>query len=168
MKRSLAAAALLGAMALVGCGQGEPPVEEPAAADAGIEPTAPAVVRSDIAPAGEPAGPAPVPAAAGAPAFAVIYPGGAPKGPATVAQGPDGPGGIMEFTTDASPEAVTAFYRERAEAAGLKSINTMKRGDSAGYSAGDGADGRGQLLRVIATRVEGEPTSVQLDWTAGR
>ena len=85
-----------------------------------------------------------------------------------MAQGPDGPGGIVQFTTDATPEAVIAFYRERAEAAGLKSINTMNSGASAGYSAGDGAAGRGQLLRVIATRVEGEPTSVQLDWTAGR
>ncbi|WP_332656437.1 hypothetical protein, partial [Brevundimonas sp.] len=109
-----------------------------------------------------------LPAAAGAPAFAVIYPGGAIKTPATVAQGPAGPGGIVEFTTDADPEAVIAFYRQRAEAAGLKPINTMSRGDVQAYSAGDGADGRGQLLQVIATRVEGEPTDVQLDWTAGR
>ena len=169
MKRSLAATALIGAMALTGCGQGEPATEAPAASDAAAEVAGPAAAPSARAPAvtaGE--GPAAAPAAAGAPSFAVLYPGGVATGPATVAQGPDGPGGIVQFTTDATPEAVIAFYRERAEAAGLKSINTMNSGASAGYSAGDGAAGRGQLLRVIATRVEDEPTSVQLDWTAGR
>jgi len=98
----------------------------------------------------------------------VIYPGGAPTGPATEAQGPEGPGGIVAFTTDAPPADVIDFYRRRAESAGLKAINTMNQGDSMGYGAGDGADGRGQLLSVVATRVEGEPTSVQLTWTAGR
>ena len=85
-----------------------------------------------------------------------------------MAQGPSGPGGIVQFTTDADPEAVIAFYRQRAEAAGLKQINSMNRGDAQAYSAGDGATGRGQLLQVIATRVEGGPTDVQLDWTTGR
>lgn len=168
MKRSLAATALIGAMALVGCGEKEPPAENPATADAAVETVTRAASPLTSGPAAEPAALAAVPAAADAPSFAVIYPGGSPSGPATVAQGPDGPGGIVQFTTDATPEAVIAFYRERAEAAGLKSINTMNRGASAGYSAGDGAAGRGQLLRVIATRVEGEPTSVQLDWTTGR
>ena len=85
-----------------------------------------------------------------------------------MAQGPSGPGGIVQFTTDADPEAVIAFYRQRAEAAGLKQINSMNRGDAQAYSAGDGATGRGQLLQVIATPVEGGPTDVQLDWTTGR
>ena len=40
--------------------------------------------------------------------------------------------------------------------------------DAQAYSAGDGANGRGQLMQVIATRIEDEPTSVQLSWTAGR
>lgn len=168
MKRSLAATALFGALVLAGCGQPEPAVEATAATDTpAAEASAPAAAAStaDAAPvASEPA----LPAAPDAPTFAVIYPGGTPSGPATVAQGPAGPGGIIQFTTDATPEAVVAFYRERAEAAGLKSINTMNRGDSAGYAAGDGANGRGKLLSVVATRVEGEPTSVQLDWTAGR
>ena len=168
MKRSLAASALIGAMTWAGCGEAEPPATAPAAADAAVETVAPAAPVKAGAPAPESPAPAAVPAAVGAPAFAVIYPGGVPEGPATTAQGPDGPGGIVQFTTDATPEAVIAFYREQAEAAGLKSINTMNRGASAGYSAGDGAGGRGQLLSVIATRVEGEPTSVQLDWTTGR
>ncbi|HYD26888.1 hypothetical protein [Brevundimonas sp.] len=167
MKRTLAATAIMGAMVLAACGERPPAAEgaEPAAAEATAVPAADAAVEV-VAPSPAPGGAGALPAADGAPAFAVIYPGGVPEGPATVARGPDGPGGIVAFTTDATPADVVAFYRQRAEAAGLKSINTMNRGDSMGYSAGDGADGRGQLLSVVATRVEGEPTSVQLSWTA--
>ena len=169
MKRSLAATAVVGAMILAGCGEREPAEVAAAADDVAVEAIAPAAEPSADA---TPASSAPVvsalPAAPDAPVFAVIYPGGTPGGPATVAQGPEGPGGIVEFTTDATPAAVVAFYRERAEAAGLKSINTMNRGDSMGYAAGDGANGRGQLMSVVATRIENDPTSVQLSWTAGR
>lgn len=165
MKRSLAATALVGAMALAGCSQ-QQAEEASAAPEAALDAAAP---MATPAPA---AGSAPTlaaaPAAAGAPAFAVLYPGGVADGPPTLAQSPAGPGGIVNFTTDAAPEAVVAFYRDRAEAAGLKPINTMSRGNSAGYAAGDGVDGKGQLLSVVATRVEGEPTSVQLSWSAGR
>ena len=167
MKRSLAASALIGAMTLAGCGEGEP-ATAPAAADAAVETAAPAAPAETAAPAPESPAPAAVPAAGGAPAGAGNDPGGGPDGPAPTAPGAGRATGIVQFTTDATPEAVIAFYREQAEAAGLKSINTMNRGASAGYSAGDGAGGRGQLLSVIATRVEGEPTSVQLDWTTGR
>jgi len=169
MKRSFAAAAVMGAMGLAGCGESRPAKEAGDVSVAAVERAAPTTDTPAPAPANLAAAPTNAPpAAAGAPTFAVIYPGGTPGGPATVAQGPEGPGGIVEFTTEATPAAVVAFYRERAEAAGLKSINTMNRGDSMGYAAGDGADGRGQLMSVVATRIEGEPTSVQLSWTAGR
>ncbi|MBX9460823.1 MAG: hypothetical protein KL785_06710 [Brevundimonas sp.] len=169
MKRSLAATAIVAAMVLAGCSERTPAEDATAAGDVVAEASAPAA--EDVA--GVEATPAAgtataVPAAAGAPVFAVIYPGAELKGPATVAQGPAGPGGIVEFTTDADPEAVIAFYRQRADAAGLKQINSMNRGDAQAYSAGDGVNGRGQLLQVIATRIEGGPTDVQLDWTAGR
>lgn len=168
MKRSLAATAILGAMAMAACGDRPPANEGVEAEVAAVEVPSPApeapAAKSPPAARGVIA----APAAEGAPVFAVIYPGGAPTGPATVAQGPEGPGGIVAFTTDASPADVIDFYRRRAESAGLKAINTMNQGDSMGYGAGDGADGRGQLLSVVATRVEGEPTSVQLTWTAGR
>lgn len=168
MKRSLAATAVVAAMVLAGCSEREPAGDAAAAGDAGAEVAAAAaegVAETTPAPAGAASA---LPAADGAPAFAVIYPGAELKGPATVAQGPAGPGGIVQFTTDAAPEAVIAFYRQRGEAAGLKPINSMNRGDAQAYSAGDGANGRGQLMQVIATRIEGGPTDVQLDWTAGR
>ena len=168
MKRSLAATAVTAAMVLAGCSEREPAAEADAAGDVAVEAAAPATEAPAEARLAPPAGAAATPAAAGAPDFAVIYPGAELKGPATVAQGPSGPGGIVQFTTDADPEAVIAFYRQRAEAAGLKQINSMNSGDAQAYSAGDGATGRGQLLQVIATRVEGGPTDVQLDWTTGR
>lgn len=160
MKRTLAAAALMAALTMAGCSQA-PAEEAPAAAAAAVDAAAPAAP----APA-EPAASA-APAAAGAPAFAVIYPGGAPSGPATIARGPDGPGGILSFTTDATPEVVVDFYRRRAEAAGLASVMAMNTGEARAYGAA-ASDGSGKLLRVVATPVEDGPTSVQLDWTAGR
>ncbi|MDY6923551.1 MAG: hypothetical protein SWI22_06275 [Pseudomonadota bacterium] len=168
MKRSLAATAMMGAMAMAGCGERAPAGEGVEADVAAVGAPSPSDEVAAPSPTPPIAGASAAPAAAGAPVFAVIYPGGAPGGPATVAQGPEGPGGIVEFTTDAPPADVIAFYRQRAESAGLKPINTMNRGDSMGYAAGDGADGRGQLLSVVATGLEGEPTSVQLTWTAGR
>ncbi|MFN3932587.1 MAG: hypothetical protein ACK4JY_12640 [Brevundimonas sp.] len=168
MKRSLAATALLAAMAMTACGERTPAGADVEADVALVEAPSPVADGPAAPSAPRTGGSSAAPAADGAPVFAVIYPGGAPGGPATVAQGPEGPGGIVEFTTDAAPADVIDFYRQRAESAGLKAINTMNRGDSMGYAAGDGADGRGQLLSVVATRLEGEPTSVQLTWTAGR
>ena len=43
----------------------------------------------------------------------------------------------------------------------------MNTGEASAYGAAAG-DGSGKLLHVVATPVEGGPTSVQLDWTNGR
>lgn len=163
MKRTLAAAALMAAMAMAGCNQS--PADEAPSADAAADAAVPAAVDVPASPAAAGAGASP--AAPGAPAFAVVYPGGTVGGPATVARGPDGPGGILSFTTEASPDAVIDFYRRRAEAAGLASVMAMNTGDARAYGAA-AENGSGQLLRVVATPVEDGPTSVQLDWTAGR
>jgi len=163
MKRTLAATALVAAMALAGC---SPPAGEAAPVVAEAEPAADAAAPAAAVPAGSPAAAA-APAAPGAPAFAVVFPGGTAQGPVTVARGPDGPGGILTFTTDATPDAVVAFYRQRAEAAGLASVMAMNTGDARAYGAAAG-DGSGKVLHVVATPVEGGPTSVQLDWTNGR
>ncbi len=160
MKRTLAAAALMATMVMAGCGQA-PADEAPAAAEAAVD----AVVPASVPPTASAT--AAAPAAPGAPAFAVVYPGGEASGPATVARGPDGPGGILSFTTEATPDAVIDFYRQRAEAAGLASVMAMNTGAARAYGAA-AEDGSGKLLRVVATPVEDGPTSVQLDWTAGR
>lgn len=165
MKRMFAVAGLATAMLVTGCQNADDTkATEPALADA-----APAgEARTAEAPAANAAAvPAAAPAAPGAAAFAVLYPGATPKGPATAGQSPAGPGGMLEFTTQATPDEVVAFYRQRAEAAGLKPITTLNRDDARAYSAGDGADGSGKLLNVIATPVDGA-TDVLLTWSNGR
>lgn len=165
MKRMLWAAAFSAVIVMTGCDTGADKADTPVDA-------APAEGQTDAEAAAGPAaavarmpttGPA-TPAASGAPEYAVIYPGGAPKAEATPGMSPAGPGGIIEFTTDATPDQVVGFYRQRAEAAGLKPINTLSRDDARGYSAGDGGN---KLLNVVATPVDDGPTDVLLSWTGG-
>lgn len=171
MKRLLAAAGFSAALVLTGCNQPDDEVRPEAGGEAAAGTSAPTPVRApgNDAPTPGLAPGAPATAAApGAPAFAVIYPGAVPKSEPVAAQGPSGPGGTLEFTTDATPDEVVAFYRQRAEAAGLKAITTLNRDGARGYAAGDGADGRGQMLNVVATPVEDGPTDVLLMWSSGR
>lgn len=172
MRRSLAATAtgaiLATAMVMSGCGQAPADETVPAGEAAAVETAATTDATALAAPAAAATARALTPAAPGAPAFAVLYPGAAADGPPTLAQGPSGPGGILTFTTDAAPEAVVAFYRDRAEAAGLTTIASMNQSGASAYSAGDGVTGTGKLLNVVATPVENAPTSVQLSWTNGQ
>lgn len=108
------------------------------------------------------------PASADAPEFAVLYPEAKPLRPATLARGPSGPGGILEFTTPDSPETVVTFYRAHAEASGLTTIASMNQGGASAYSAGDGANGAGKLLSVVASPGEDGLTNVQMNWSAGQ
>lgn len=106
------------------------------------------------------------PAAGAAPAFAVLYPGARVDGAPLTADGAAGPGGLVTFTTDATPDQVVAFYRERAEAAGLKSVTGMNQGEARAYgAAGDVADG--PSLQVVAAPGADGATSVHLNWSAG-
>lgn len=169
MKRIIAGGASVAALMAVGlvlvaCG-GDAEPEAPAAVEAAAQVDAPAVSDTPAAPSTTAAA---VPAAPDAPDYAVLYPEALPVGPATVARGPSGPGGIATFTTPATPDAVVAFYRQRAETAGLTTIASMNQGGASAYSAGDGAAGTGKLLSVVATPGEDGPTNVQLSWTAGR
>ena len=162
MKRTLSAVAISAAIVMTGCDRNEdkaPVVDATPAAAA----TTDAEAAAGPATATTPSTPA-QPAAAGAPEFAVIYPGGTPSGAPTVAQGPAGPGGILAFTTEASPDEVVTFYRQRAEASGLKPINSLNRDEARAYSAGDGGN---RLLQVVATPIVDGPTDVQLTWSGG-
>ena len=104
-------------------------------------------------------------AAPDAPAFAVIYPGGVIDEDAAPAESETGPGGIVTYVTTASPDAVIAFHRTRAEAEGLASVMAMNQGDARAYGAHSTADGGN--LSVFATPDEDGGTSVQLVWSAG-
>ena len=163
MKRSVAAVAVAFTVGLSGCdsrSQAAPEIEAPAATPE----TTPAVDAAPTAPS------APVAADAlaidGAPAFAAVYPGAQIDSPATLASGPTGPGGLITFTTDAAPDAVVAFYRQRAEAAGLAPVMAMNQGEARAYGAAARKE-NGATLQVVAAPGEGGLTSVQLTWSAG-
>lgn len=106
-------------------------------------------------------------AAPGAPAFAVLYPGARVDGAPTLADGVGGPGGIVAFTVDANPDQIVAFYKQRAEAAGLASVMGMNQGDTRAYGAA-GSGESAAALQVVASPTEGGGASVQLTWSAGR
>lgn len=156
MKRSIAVIAMAG-FALAACGDPKVKAEldavastadqPPAARETATVPTAPAT-----------------PAAPGAPAFATLYPGAEPSAPATVADGPEGPGGMVEFRTAAAPDAVIEFYKQRAAGAGLTPVSAMNQGETRGYSA---AKASGASVQVIAIPDQGG-AAVTLSWSAGR
>ncbi|WP_420472337.1 hypothetical protein [Brevundimonas sp. FT23042] len=163
MKRMLWAAAFSAAIVMTGCGDKG---EDKAGAPVDATPTE-GRTEAEIAAGPSTTAPSagtPAPAAAGAPEYAVIYPGGEAKGEATPGMSPAGPGGILSFTTDASPDQVVEFYRQRADAAGLRPINSLNSDGARGYSAGDGGN---RLLNVVATPVVDGPTDVLLSWTGG-
>ena len=168
MKRSVAAVAVALTVGLTGCNErseAAPEIESPAA----MPETAPAEAApvAVAAPAGEAvaasADAAPID---GAPVFAALYPGAQADAPATVASGPTGPGGLITFTTEAAPEAVIAFYRQRAEAAGLAPVMAMNQGEARAYGAAARKE-NGATLQVVASPGEGGLTSVQLTWSVG-
>ena len=166
MIRRLAASAALVLFCLAGCDDRSKTdgASKGAPADAARTSTTQAPAPVETAPAVE--APVAVPAAPGAPAYAALYPGAALDEPATTAAGPDGEGGLVTFTTAASPDEVVAFYRGRAEEAGLTSVMGMNQGDARAYGAAGGQAGSTNL-QVVAAPGEGGETSVQLSWSAG-
>ncbi len=169
MKRLIAALALAATAALpAACGREVEKRDDSAPSPAAAESVeTPASSTPPIpAPAAGPNSPAGSAAAPGAPAFAVLYPGASLDEPAVTASGPTGPGGLVTYTTEADPEAVIAFYRARAEAAGLSSVMAMNQGEARAYGAA-GAD-VGANLQVVASPTETGETSVQLSWSAGQ
>ncbi|MNQ92478.1 hypothetical protein D3C85_1079070 [compost metagenome] len=163
MKRSVAAVAVALTVGLTGCD--ERSEAAPEIAPSAATPDEPAVAASDAITdaAATAASATPI---TGAPAFAALYPGAQADAPTTVASGATGPGGLITFTTDAAPDAVVAFYRERAETAGLAPVMAMNQGEARAYGAAARKE-NGATLQVVAAPGEGGLTSVQLTWSAG-
>ena len=160
MKSSLAVVAVVMTVAIAGCDRRAAISNADAHAEAPIAATQPAmpaaVTTTDAPPA---AG-----AAVAVPQFAVVYPDAEVEGDPLTAGGAAGPGGVVTFTTDAEPEAVIAFYRERAEAAGLATMMSLNQGEARAYGAQKQATGAS--VNVVAAPSEAR-TSVQLTWSAG-
>ena len=168
MKRSMAIAFVAMATSLTGCGNGDASAERPVAPET-VADTPVAAAGAEAVGTVPASAPAPERAARvdGVPAFAAVYPGAQVSGPSTVANSPDGTGGIISFTTEADPDTVVAFYRQKAEAAGLSSTMGMNQGKARAYGA-MAADNPGTSLRVVADPIDDGATSVQLTWSAGR
>jgi hypothetical protein len=167
MTLRLAAAAAVVLICIAGCDRSAKPVSPEAAPDVAA-PSAAGPAPSTGA--GQPVAdsPAPVaPATDGAPAFAALYPGAQVEGQPLAGDGDAGAGGLVTFITTASPDDVVAFYRQRAETAGLRTVTGMNQGEARAYgAAGDTADG--PSLQVVAAPTETGDTSVQLSWSAGQ
>lgn len=160
MKRSVATVVLALSVGLAACddrSQAAPEVESSSVPAA--EPA------REAAPAAAPPA-APATAIKGAPTFAALYPGAQTDAAPVTASGPDGPGGIVTFTTDATPDTVIDFYRQRAEKAGLFPIMAMNQGEARAYGASARTE-KGASLQVVAAPDEDGLTSVQLSWSDG-
>lgn len=167
MRRCVAIGVLAFSIGLAAC-DGPAASQGEEAAARSFEPDAASAAASDAPPPASTGGAsqASAPAIRGAPAFAVVYPGAQADGAPIAANGPSGPGGLITFSTDADPEAVVAFYRQRAEQAGLASIMAMNQGEARAYGAAASGD-KGASLQVVASPGEDGLTSVQLSWSAG-
>lgn len=165
MKRYMAALVLAGTTTLAaGCG------DAPDDDKTRIDPVGPATAATAETPESPMAGPtamevAPASTDTAPPTFAVLYPGATVVGDPVVGTGDAGTGGIVTFTTEAGPDTVIAFYRERAEAAGLSSVMAMNQGDARAYGAVKAEAGAN--LQVVASPGEAGQTSVQLSWSGG-
>lgn len=100
----------------------------------------------------------------GAPTFATLYPEATLDQPVVLANGAEGPGGLAEFTTAASPDDVIDHYRRLADSAGLKPVMAMNQGNARAFAALDPA---GAEVQVVASPDEAGATSVQLTWKNG-
>lgn len=154
----------LGSISSSGCSPAKPAPTE--AREAPAEAAMAASDRAKEAAAADAAATDPGVIAPQAPSFAVYMPGADATSEPVLAQGPSGPGGMVQFSTTAAPDDVIAFYRQKAEATGLATVATMNREGTLSYTAGDGPSGRGQLLNVVATP-SANGSNVQLDWSAG-
>lgn len=164
MKSSLAVVSVVLTVAIAGCDRRAAISDAEAHAEAPVvdaHPAVPAVVAPMTTPTAVPASAV---ADGGVPQFAAVYPNAEIEGDPLTAAGPAGPGGVVTFLTDAQPETVIAFYRERAEAAGLATMMSLNQGEARAYGAQKQATGAS--LNVVAAPSETR-TSVQLTWSAG-
>ena len=163
MKSSLAVVAVVMTVAIAGCDEraATPSATPSAKADiaAGAQSRAEAAAASPAPPA-----PAAISGEGSVPQFAALYPNAEVEGEPLAAGGAAGPGGMVTFVTDAQPDAVIAFYRERAEAAGLATMMSLNQGAARAYGAQKQATGAS--VNVVAAPSE-DRTSVQLTWSAG-
>ncbi len=150
MKHCVATAAVCLTVGLAGCDESGGTVPGTAAGQT-------VVSRAPVSPAATPLSGEAIP---GAPGFVALYPGAE-----VVAAESGSPARQLVFTTDAPPDTVIDFYRQRAESSGLYPTAAMNQGPARAYGASDRAES-GASLQVVASPTEDGLTSVQLNWNA--
>ncbi|MCZ8088127.1 hypothetical protein [Brevundimonas sp.] len=158
---SLAAGLALVSLGIAGCSESGSRAEAAGAPDTMSEPAAPAASTAAPVTTATPTGTDTLAEDSAGPAFAATYPG-AEIEQATLSEADGAAGGLMVFTTEAPAEEVIAFYRARAEAAGLAPTMAMAQGDTQAYGAAHPQSGA--TLSVVASP-DGARTSVQLSWS---
>lgn len=155
---SLAAGLALVSLGIAGCSESGSRAEAAGTSETTSQAEVPAPAAA--APAAASTSDAPATGSDG-PAFAQTYPG-AEIEQATLGEADGSDGGLMVFNTEATPEQVVAFYKGKAEAAGLSPTMAMAQGDTHAYGAAHPQTGA--ALSVVASP-DGERTSVQLSWS---
>ncbi len=164
MKSSLAVVAVVLTVAIAGCDRRAAGPDSDAHAEAPVARSQPGVLTaSPSVPDAAPVAPSTASLEA-LPHFAAVYPEAEVQGDPLLADGTAGPGGVVTFVTEASPDTVIAFYRERAEADGLATMMALNQGEARAYGAQKQATGAS--VNVVASPAE-DRTSVQLTWSAG-
>ena len=96
-------------------------------------------------------------AAVSGPVFARPYPG---SRVVSAVDAPNANAGLVTFETDANPETILAYYRERAQEAGFGGSAVMNVGDTRQFAASNEAGG--QFNVTIAPN--GEVSTVTVAW----
>jgi hypothetical protein len=89
-----------------------------------------------------------------------LYPGAKVTASFT-GQGKEGSGGMVTFTTTASPDDVIAFYKQKADALGLAQTMNMDMGGTKSYVAAN--DKTKRTMSITATKAS-DGTTGQVTW----
>ena len=95
------------------------------------------------------------------PAFAPLFPGAKVESSVAGIGNDKADGGTLVYKVAARPEAVIAFYRQKAAAEGFETQMDSNMGAAHMFAAGDETSGK--ALQVIASDADGG-TSVQVIW----
>jgi len=102
--------------------------------------------------------------AASVPSYVSVYPGAKVTSTVIGAGGGNG-GGMVIYTTDASPDAVIAFHKKQAEGAGLKQTVDMNMQGTLTYAATD--EKTKHSMQVTVTKADGGMTQAEAVWSSG-
>lgn len=96
------------------------------------------------------------------PSWLPLYPGAKVTASFT-GQGKEGAGGMVSFTTADAPEAVIAFYKQKAGASGMADTMNMNSGGTLVYIA---SNEKAKTQLSVSASKGGDGTTGQVNWGA--